>query len=206
MKKYLWKENNTFGDPPLLYAAGASIAAWNLCEIAMLGLLQQFIKSHNAISSKVYALLGNSSRSDLLEFCASQSEKSIKELTYAFIKHYTICLQNRNLVAHAMYLRELPDSRHVLKKFPKHSIEKVNTFDVDEKAMLEIANGCYETYIFGVQIADCLVANPNVINGGPLLHHMLSPLPKIPPQPTCVEARPQPDQNNGQPQPLSFEQ
>ena len=143
MKKYLWKENNTFGDPPLLYAAGASIAAWNLCEIAMLGLLQQFIKSHLAISSMVYALLGNTSRSDLLKFCASQSEKSIKELTDAFIKHYAICLQNRNTIAHAMYLRERPGGGHVLKKFPKDSVEKINTFDVDEAAMLEIADGCY---------------------------------------------------------------
>jgi hypothetical protein len=148
MKQYLWKENNTFGDPPLLYAAGASIAAWNLCEIAMLGLLQQFIKSHNAISSKVYALLGNNSRSELLEFCSSQSEKSIKELTYAFIKHYTICLQNRNTIAHAMYLREKPGGGHVLKKFPKFSVEKINTFDVDDRQCLKSPMGAMKpTYL-----------------------------------------------------------
>ena len=201
MKQYLWKEENTFGRPELLYAAGATIAAWNLCEISMQGLLHQFVKQPFGFSQELGHLLGNDSKPNLIRFFIKDNiEPKIKHLIETYLKHYSICQENRNTIAHAVYTKDL-SGNEVLVKYanPRRSKQqkqetivgkKLNTFATDEETMLAIAHSCYQTYLFGMEIETYLVAMPGGIFSGPLLSDFLLPLPKIPPAPRKYDPLP----------------
>jgi hypothetical protein len=193
MSQYSWQENDAFGSAGLLYAAGAVVASWNLCETMMLAYLTTFIKTPTGAAHKVFTALNNNKRLELLRLCAQDgTDEDARELVDTFLKQCDVCCHNRNQVAHSIYLRDfenLDTSGFVAKKLHPSLVNDMKTFDIDEETMLEIANANYLTYQFGLGIVAYLMAKP----GGPLFNRPQSlkfTRPTAPPTPTKLEPRP----------------
>ena len=141
MKQYLWKERNLFGNQELLYAAGAVIAAFNLCEISMLSLLQSFIKQPIGEAQRRFQALNNYKRAELIRTCLQEEQDgTIKNLVITYLTHYGISADNRNLIAHSMVSRNFENEGFSLRKFTKNGVMDLgpNVYDVSEDEMLEI--------------------------------------------------------------------
>lgn len=188
MDKYLWQHLENFGTKDILAAAGSVIASWNLCEIALMSLLSILIPSPPHIGRKAFAILGNASRLELLRECSGTYGDDIADRINEFAAQYAICLENRNLIAHSIFQRDLTnleENEYQLVKFTKDSSEKVNVFSADESGMLEIANGCWTTYQFGMQIHRKILTLPgNQLHGAP---DELAPLPDKPRRPNKLK-------------------
>ena len=191
MAEYLWQEFEQFGSQALLAAAGSVIAAYNLCEVAVLSLMDE-LSNNRELGKKAFALLGTASRLDYLK-CAVRTWNmpGVTELVDEFALHFSICSENRNLVAHAIYSRDweaLPEIRHALIKAPKNKPHsEINFFPVDETSMLAIANDCAETYQFGMRIFSYILTLPgHTLEGMPL---MRMPLPEKPARPSKMTPR-----------------
>lgn len=198
MAKYLWQEIEYFGSQSHLAAAGSVIATYNQCEIAVFSLMDD-LSNNPELGRKAYALLGTASRIDYLK-CAvrTHGNDDLTRLVDAFCLHFNICNENRNLVAHAVYVRDwqaLPVVKHQLAKAPKHkSPSEVNFYEAGEEEMLEIANDCAETYQFGMAIFSYMLTLPgHRLEGMPPIQ---MPLPGIPVRPNKLNPLPPKDQTN----------
>ena len=184
MSKYFWQKFEQFGTKDILAAAGSVIAAWNLCEVALLSLLSILIPSPPHIGRKAFAILGNASRLELLRDCADIYGYEAKDRINEFATQYAICLENRNLVAHSLFQRDfanLDAPKFLLAKSVKGSAEKMNMFAADEEEMLEITNDCWTTYHFGMHIFSWILTQPgNQLEGMP---PTIQPLPGKPQRP-----------------------
>lgn len=192
MAKYLWQEIEHFGSQAHLAAAGSVIAAYSQAEIAVFGLMDE-LSNNPELGRKAYALLGTASRLDYLK-CAirTHGDDNLTRLVDAFCLHFNVCSENRNLVAHAVYVRDwqaLPEVKHHLAKAPKHKpLSEVNFYQASEDEMLSIANDCAETYQFGMAIFSYLLTLPGRRLEG--LPPMQMSLPETPAQPNKLNPLP----------------
>ena len=63
---YTWKEQNLFGDTALLAAAGAAIAAYNLCEFGLITIIIHVTQAPGAAAQNFIRDLNNAQRASLL--------------------------------------------------------------------------------------------------------------------------------------------
>lgn len=150
--EYEWHEHNAFGSPGLLAAAGAVIAAWNYCEGIIHSLMAGMIHP-GAVGTVAFQQTHNSARLEILRYASQAYGEEAQDLIADFVARCSICIENRNLVAHAFYLPdwENPGFR-VLRKARSADPMTMNTFPIDEEKMLEIADGCFQTGQFGIAV------------------------------------------------------
>jgi hypothetical protein len=204
MTKYLWQHFETFGTKDILAAAGSVIAAWNLCEISLMSLLSILIPKPADIGRKTFAILGNASRLELLRVCAGAYGEDAEDRIEEFATQYAICLENRNLIAHSIFQKDFSiqdEKRFLLSKFTKGGVDKMNTFAANESEMLEIANQCWTTHHYGMQIFSWILTQPgNQLEGVPAT---IQPLPDRPQRPRKLNPLPPRDQDSAQRPPQS---
>ena len=207
MAKYLWQEIEYFGSQSYLAAAGSVIATYNQCEIAVFGLMGE-LSNNLKLGQHAYALLGTASRLDYLK-CAvrTHGNNDLTRLVDTFCLHFNICSENRNLVAHAAYVRDwqaMPEIKTQLAKAPKHKpFTEVNFYKANEDDMLSIANDCAETYQFGMAIFSYILTLPgHTLEGMP---PMQMSLPGIPARPSKMNPHPPTDRTGDPSRPQSSE-
>ncbi|MGI8611417.1 MAG: hypothetical protein ACR2KH_03970 [Sphingomicrobium sp.] len=200
MSVYIWQKGRIFGTEELLAAAGSVIATWNYCEAIIGAMLPQFIFP-SAIGKAVFHNSHNALRLELLREAGKLRGDPLDDLLAEFATQAAICIENRNLVAHAVYLPDFEVvGKYALQKAPKGRPDKINAFPIDSETMLEIADGCYRLGQFRLGIVSWHASRP----GGPIeMFAELTALPDKPPRPRKLNPRPPKDQDNAPGQPLS---
>ena len=177
-----WKDNQ-FGTPEDLHAAGAVIAAWSLCEQTLEQLLYRTLKIDHRLNSRLFHALGNQSRIDLQLI---EGKERLSKEQYAsvqdFVRHFSICKENRNLIAHASYgHNDITGDLSLHKVSSKDKITQ-NIFSVSNAGMWEIANAIHQLSQWGFWLSVAIWTGPDgVIQAGDQL--LIVPLPETPPSP-----------------------
>lgn len=186
-----WKHQEWFGTRDDLYAVGAVIAAWNLCEQALQEIVRRTLKLEWETSERIFQLLGNQSRTDLLRLEGKRllSEEEFNHVSI-FSRYYSICGENRNLIAHASINRNAIQGGVSLSKISSKDRLSRNEFSVSQAEMIEVADAIYDLGQFGFFTAHAIWAGPTrMLFVGETAMPM--PLPDIFPQPRKLTPRPE---------------
>ncbi len=156
-----WKQRHFFGAPEDLQAAGAVIAAWNLCEQALSELLRRTLKIDWQTAERIFNLLGSQARIDLLLL---EGKRLLSEDDFAhvqvFAKYFAICRENRNLIAHAAYNKNDVSGGISLSRTSRKDRITRNAFHVPTSDMLEVADAIYDLGQFGFSLSLAIWAGP----------------------------------------------
>lgn len=202
MSDYHWKRFGTFGTPSMMEGIGYVIAAWNLCEHSLTGILSQFLTSPPGFYHKVWAITSQTDRPALVRACLPAADAEIAPLIEEYLAHFAICNENRNIVAHATVRRPFADLPPALIKHLNKSTE-LRVYDLDPQKMLKIADECYQTYQFGLSITNWVFCRRTGLDG--LQASELAPLPRIPPKPNKLPLQTATTHSTAEPPPESFQ-
>lgn len=192
-----------FGTADEVYAIGAVIVAWNLCEGVLFQLLMRAAKLQPKTATRVFNLLGNQSRLDLLRLeSSSRLDPEDNERVLNFITAYGICLENRNLIAHSqIYMNAADDGLSLLKISSKDRIT-YNQYTVPTAEMMDVAVTTYDLAQWGMAVSLAIWAGPTrtlQAGGKPFA----APLPGKFPLPRKLSPLPPEDRRSAPPQPQS---
>jgi len=154
-------EHNYFGSPEDLNAAGAVIAAWNSCEFALHQLLFRVLKVDWKLMARIFNLLGNEAREELLRLHSREVLCSEElEAVETFLEFQRICRENRNLVAHATYNSNSVEGGVSLSRSSRRDRLTTQSFSISTKEMWEVAQATYDVSQFGSTLAMAIWAGP----------------------------------------------
>jgi hypothetical protein len=114
--------------------------------------------------NNIFGLLENQGRMDflLLEGRRNLEENEIACLT-EFASHFSICRENRNIIAHSMMLTsEL--FRIDFHKRPRGKGSIMLMFPIDKEAMERVAREMITTYRFGNEIVWSICTHPGILS------------------------------------------
>jgi hypothetical protein len=188
MTKFIWQEHQLFGSPDLLAAAGAVIAGWNYCEVTIEAMLAGMMQPKEA-GKAAFHCSNNSGRLEMLREIGNAIGGEFAPLMNEFVTQLSICVENRNLIAHAAFINHWDgEGNSVLRKQAKGNPQRINTFSVNADEMAEIANSCFLTAQFGLGISMWIWSQQHgPIPGG------RTALPDTPPRPRKLNPLPQPN-------------
>lgn len=174
-----------FGKPDEVYAVGAIVIAWNFCENSLAFLLQHIIKVDHKTVTRIFELLSNQSRVDLVRLEGKQRlTQGEFDVLSAYLSAYLDCLENRNLVAHSQIKMNGAKGGLSLQKRSSKDRITFNRFHIPSDELLYIADTTYDLAQHGYNLAVSLAVGPHggvrIREDGPLLP---APLPDKFPRP-----------------------
>ncbi|MCG6121809.1 MAG: hypothetical protein MEP57_03760 [Microvirga sp.] len=178
-----------FGTADEIYAIGAVIVAWNLCEGVLEMLIRRVVKLDWKTARLVFNMLGNSSRQDLLRLEASArlTEEEIQRVEN-FLSAYSICLENRNLIAHSQIGMNAVEGGLNLTKASGRGRLSPNRYTVPTATMIEVATTTHSLAQWGFSLQMAIWAGPSrmLTSGG---KPFPAPLPDKFPRPNKLSPR-----------------
>lgn len=151
-----------FGRSDEVYAVGAVIVAWNRCEGALFHILFRTLKVDWEMATRIFDLLGNQQRIDLLRLeAAKRLAAEENDRVIAFLAAYGTCMENRNVIAHSQISMDDIDGGLALLKKSRKDPSFLNRFHIPLDEMLEIANTIYNLAQNGEKLSMSIWAGPS---------------------------------------------
>lgn len=161
----------------IVHAVGVIVMAWTHCEETHLEIIKGLCgfgmsgENEYRIGCRIFEPMGNRQRNELLAGLLEEINirSELKELIQTFRRHFDICLVNRNLVTHAIFVEEMNSAAIISRK----SIPNIQDRYIPEDISFweETINEIHRLYDFGMNIIDCAFASEP------------PPLPARPPEP-----------------------
>ena len=154
-------DEKRFGRTEEVYAVGAVIVAWNLCESALLQLLFRTLKLEWRTASRTFHLMGDRAVMSLLaNECPQWLDDNELPRVMAFISAYAACLENRNIIAHSQINMNDVLGGVSLQKASRKDGSSVNRFYISADEMKTIASTMYDLAQYGAKLSLSIWAGP----------------------------------------------
>jgi len=193
-----------FGSIDEVYAVGAVIVAWNLCEGAFAQLLLRTLRVEWQTAQRTFQLLGNQSRVDLLRLEGRRTLPADEfDRLDSCLTAYSICLENRNLVAHSQINMNAKDGGLSLQKPSTKDRLTMSLYRVPTADMMGVANTIFDLSQHAFRLSLAIWAGPSRRLGLSNGQYVLAPLPDKFPRPRKLSPLPPEDPPASQPPPQS---
>jgi hypothetical protein len=181
-----WPPYDDFGSKDHLHAIGVIAAGWNFIETRYQAFTQLIFPHHPKASIRVFELLGNEGRWQLIrDELAPSLPESESELLLHFLKAAAICKENRNAVVHAQFFIVEDPNLLGLGKGRTKTLDAIRRYSFDVSSLRAIADEIREVGWFGLNLFASIqvrVSNESWLQAG-VATRFSFPLPEKPPLP-----------------------
>jgi hypothetical protein len=150
------EEQDVIGVPPdYLIAFGKINLTYNLLETMMGTVFEECAPLHREFARQLFHKLNNRDRVDLLTAFIQKNErdKNLQELLEAFVLHFNICTENRNILMHVTMLYA-DETISKWKKLASKDPMRVIEFHASLADLNMVANQMAETFKFGYALSN----------------------------------------------------